>query len=73
MVKGKISTCVREFNRLSCDNSGTLPYHHLVNMATLLLRPLFFGYLAKTAVHFLVKKTLFNMAIFFQGFQCNYT
>ena len=32
-----------------------------------LLPPLFFGYLAKTAIHFLVKKTLFHTAIFFRG------
>ena len=46
--------------------SGTTPYGRLVNTTTSLLRPLFFGCLAKTAIHFLVKKTLVNMATFFR-------
>ena len=32
------------------------PYAHLSNTVTSLLRPLFFGHLAKTTIHFLVKK-----------------
>ena len=32
-------------------------YGHLGNMVSLLLLPLFLGHLAKTAIHFLVKKT----------------
>jgi len=47
--------------------------------ATSLLRPLFLGCLTKTAIHFLVKKALVNMANFFgpmvavlTGFHCTY-
>ena len=36
--------------------SETLSYGHLSNMVTLLLQPLFFGRLEKTAINFLVKK-----------------
>ena len=45
--------------------SETLPYGHLSNTVTSLLWPLFFGCMAKTAIHFLVKKTLVNTAKFF--------
>ena len=45
--------------------SGTTPYGRLVNTTTSLLRPFFVGCLAKTAIHFLVKKTLVNTATFF--------
>ena len=36
--------------------SETPPYGHLDNTVTSLLRPLFFGRLAKTTIHFLVKR-----------------
>ena len=47
------------------EYSETPPYGHLSNTVTSLLQPLFFGCLAKTSIHFLVKKTLVNMAKFF--------
>ena len=44
-------------------NSETASLGHFGEKVTSLLRPLFFGRLAKTVIHFLVKKTLVNTAI----------
>jgi len=45
-----------EHNCFNTSYSGTPPYGHLSNMVTSLLRALFFGRLAKIAIHFLLEK-----------------
>ena len=81
----KVFNCARRF-KIQRDSfhqdpfsySETTPYGHLGNTVTSVLQPLSFGGLAKTAIHFLVKKkTLVFTAIFFgplvtvlRGFHC---
>ena len=51
-----IKSTVIPFHQEPFSYSETSPYGHLGNMFTLLLRPLSFSRLKKTAIHFLVKK-----------------
>ena len=64
-------------NCFNTNYGGTPPYGHLGNTVTLLLRPLFFGRLAKIAIHFLVEKPSLIRPNFFgslvtilMGFHC---